>query len=55
MIGWLVLFGMIAAGFLVSTLLAHRWGRGAQESMSVNMESESASYVNYGRGPHIGV
>ena len=55
MLGWLALFGMMAVGFLVSTYLAHRWGRGAQESMSVKMESESASYTNYGRGPHIGV
>lgn len=51
MLGWLVLLGMFSAGFLVSVALAASWGRGAYESMSINMESESASYINYSRGP----
>jgi hypothetical protein len=54
MLGWLVLFGLMSFGFLVSVLLAARWGRGSYESMSVNMESESASYLNYTRNTHIG-
>lgn len=53
MLGWLVLIGFFGAGFLVSFILAARWGRGSSEGMSVNMESEAANYVNYGRGPFV--
>lgn len=51
MLGWILLLGMLGVGFLVSFILAARWGRGAHEGMSTNMESESASYLNYSRGP----
>lgn len=47
------MLGMIGLGLLVSAILASRWGRGSNEGMSVSMESESASYVNYTRGQSI--
>lgn len=50
MLGWIILFGLIGVGLLVSGLLAMKWGRGSYEGMSTNMESESASYMNYTRG-----
>ncbi len=53
MLGWLVLLGFFAVGFLLSVVAAARWGRGAHKGMSVKMESESANYVNYGRGPFV--
>ncbi len=55
MFGWIIILGMLGAGFFVSIYLAARWGRGAHEGMSVNMESESASYLNYTRGQITGV
>jgi len=54
MFGWLIMAGLIGIGFFVSVFLAARWGRGSYEGMSINMESESASYMNYSRGPHVG-
>ncbi|MEZ4522330.1 MAG: hypothetical protein R3A46_11910 [Thermomicrobiales bacterium] len=53
MLGWLVIIALFAVGVLISSILAYFWGRGANEGMSVNMESESASYVNFTRGQSI--
>ena len=53
-IGWIVLGGFFVFGLIVSALLAARWGRGSHTGMSREMESESASYMNYSRGPHVG-
>ena len=53
MIGWLILVGLFVLGFGVSFILAARWGRGSYEGMSTEMESESASYMNYSRGPRL--
>lgn len=53
--GWLILAGFVFIGFVTSFIMAARWGRGSYEGMSEKMESESASYMNYSRGPHIGI
>ncbi|CAN5828556.1 hypothetical protein BH23CHL2_BH23CHL2_13790 [soil metagenome] len=53
MLGWLVMLGMGGLGLLVSAIFASRWGRGSNEGMSVSMESESASYVNFTRGQNL--
>ena len=52
-LGWIIMLGLIFGGMVIGTILSMRWGRGAQEQMSTNMESESASYTNYGRGPFV--
>ena len=52
MLGWLVMLGLIGAGFFVSFVMAARWGRGSMEGMSTNMEAENASY--HGRTTQFG-
>ena len=52
--GWLIIVGLFVLGFTISIIMAARWGRGSYEGMPIDMESESASYMNYSRGPHIG-
>jgi hypothetical protein len=54
MFGWVILGLLIVVGIVVGAYVSARWGRGAQSAMSPEMESEVASYINYGRGPHIG-
>ncbi len=53
MLGWIV-FGLIGVAVLgLSAAIARRWGRGAHSGMSEKMESESANYLNYSRGPFV--
>jgi len=55
MIAWILFTLFILGVIIASVLMSHHWGRGAHSAMSPEMEAEAARYVNYGRGPHVGV